>query len=129
MNIEEINKLYPGYDTIYGPFSRKEDNRKHVILYDTIQNCRKTISFSKLLLELKLGRKLEENETCDHIDEDTTNDNPNNLQVLSRVDNAKKSAPKAKVKVCKCEKEFLPKYKEQKYCSNQCRWDYTETHK
>lgn len=72
---------------VYGPYTRK-DGRQHVILYEN--NARKTVSYPKYLLEQKLGRSLLPNETCDHIDNDHTNNCLSNLQVLSRSDNARK---------------------------------------
>jgi hypothetical protein len=74
---------------IYGPYLRK-DGRKHLIIIDD-NGKRKTISYSKYLLEQKLGRKLLPHETCDHIDGDHINDSLENLQVLSRGDNAAKA--------------------------------------
>lgn len=73
---------------VYGPYTRS-DGRQHVILYDGV--CRKTISYPKYLLEQKLGRQLTEDETCDHIDNDYTNNDISNLQILSRADNIKKA--------------------------------------
>lgn len=72
---------------VYGPYTRK-DGRQHVILYKG--GVRKTVSYPKYLLEQKLGRPLLPNETCDHIDNDHTNNSPDNLQVLTRSDNIKK---------------------------------------
>ena len=43
-------------------------------------------------MEQKLGRKLDRGETVDHIDEDFTNDNIENLQILTLSENAKKHA-------------------------------------
>ncbi len=74
---------------IYGPYTRK-DNRKHVVvIYD--DGSRKTISYPKFLLEQKIGRTLLPHETCDHIDGDFTNNNLDNLQVLSRSENSVKA--------------------------------------
>lgn len=73
---------------VYGPYTRK-DGRKHVIVIDG--DKRRTISYSKFLLEDKLGRPLNDNETCDHKDGDFTNDNLDNLQPLSRKENAAKA--------------------------------------
>lgn len=70
---------------VYGPYTRK-DGRQHVVLYK--DGVRKTVSYPKYLLEQKLGRSLLPHETCDHIDNDHTNNCLDNLQVLSRVDNA-----------------------------------------
>ena len=72
---------------VYGPYTRK-DGRQHVVLYK--DGVRKTVSYPKYLLEQKLGRSLLPNETCDHIDNDYTNNCLDNLQVLTRADNARK---------------------------------------
>lgn len=72
---------------VYGPYTRK-DGRKHVILYQ--DGKRVTMSYPKYLLEQKLGRSLLSHETCDHIDNDYTNNSLDNLQVLTRSDNSKK---------------------------------------
>ena len=75
---------------IYGPYIRS-DGRKHIIIHHPCGR-KQTKSYSKHLLEQKIGRELVGDETCDHIDEDFTNDDPGNLQVLSRPVNAAKSA-------------------------------------
>jgi predicted nucleic-acid-binding Zn-ribbon protein len=41
-------------------------------------------------MEQHLGRELTDSETVDHIDGDFSNDNIENLQVLSRIENIKK---------------------------------------
>lgn len=54
---------------------------------------RGTTLYSRYLMEQKLGRRLDPNdETVDHIDGDNTNDDLDNLQLLTRADNAKKDA-------------------------------------
>ena len=63
------------------------------------------------MLEQKIGRKLLDHETCDHIDGDFTNNSLDNLQVLSRGDNAAKAMalrPREQVYcVCpECNKSF-----------------------
>lgn len=52
------------------------------------------MSYPKFLLQQKIGRELVGDETCDHVDEDFENDDLGNLQVLSRAENASKSASK-----------------------------------
>ena len=74
---------------MYGPYTRK-DGRQHIVLYDFEKNIRKTVSYPKYLLEQKLGRELLPNETCDHIDGDHTNNDLDNLQILTREENALK---------------------------------------
>ena len=78
---------------IYGPYKRK-DGRQHVIEYDGVQ--RKTISYPKHLMENHLGKKLEPNETVDHIDKDFSNDSLGNLQVLDRQEHTVLDAKRAK---------------------------------
>jgi hypothetical protein len=74
---------------VYGPYTRN-DKRQHVIvIYD--DGSRKTVSYPKFLLEQKIGRVLLPHETCDHIDGDLTNNNLENLQVLSRSENSTKA--------------------------------------
>ena len=123
---QEVFSLYPEYNIIHGPYTRMRDNRKTVVLYNNKTFQKKTISYSKLLLEIKLGRKLILDETCDHIDNDCTNDKADNLQILLRADNVRKANPcKLSNIICLCGKEFLPKRKEQRFCSNHCRYLYT----
>ena len=117
---------------VYGPYTRK-DGRQHVILYR--DGVRTTVSYPKYLLEQKLGRKLESHETCDHIDNDPTNNSLDNLQVLSRADNIRKQAALTPMElgtftcpVCNCSftrpmcdvRGNLKKNKSGPYCSRSC---------
>lgn len=91
----KLFKLYPNYDKVTGPYTRT-DGRKHICLNNsklnrTDKNKTKTLSYPKALIEVKEGRLLLENETADHIDEDFTNDDINNLQILTRPANIIKS--------------------------------------
>ena len=56
------------------------------------RNRPKTVLWARYKLEKKLGRPLRKNETVDHKDEDKTNDRITNLQILTRAENARKSA-------------------------------------
>jgi len=73
---------------IYGPYKRK-DGRQHVVIVHE-DGRKQTKSYPRYLLEQYLGRELTKDETVDHIDNDFTNNNISNLQILSRSDNAKK---------------------------------------
>lgn len=68
-------------------------------LFCMIQKRKKktTVSYPKFLMEQHLGRKLLPNETVDHIDEDYTNDDIGNLRVITRAENASRSAAKMKL--------------------------------
>lgn len=86
--VECLLNLYPEFERVYGPYLRK-DGRQHVLLHTTINN-RRTLSWPKAILEVKLGRRLVGSETTDHINDDFTDDSPENLQVLSRTANSEK---------------------------------------
>jgi hypothetical protein len=84
----------------YGPYTRK-DGRKHVIhIYN--DKSRETQSYPRYLMEKYLGRKLLAEETVDHINEDYTDDRPENLQLLSREENARKSIAPAQIVLLTC---------------------------
>ena len=122
---------------VYGPYTRK-DGRKHVIIIDD-DNNQTTVSYPKYLMQEHLGRQLTKEETVDHIDGDFTNDSIDNLQILSRKDNARKQFedfPELKAKQyifeCPvCKKEAVIPYRRYKdnqlrqgkagpYCSRSC---------
>jgi len=109
--------LYENYK-IYGPYLR-QDGRKHVIAYNSTKQERKTISYPKYLLEKKLNRYLEYNETVDHIDGNLTNDNLSNLQILSLADNIRKSTiiykDTMKAKCIRCDLIIILDRKQQEY--------------
>lgn len=85
---------------VYGPYKRI-DGRKIIILYN--KGKRKTVSYPKYIYQKYYGIKLKNDETIDHIDGDYTNDLINNLQILSRNDNIKKSLKTGEsYSLCKC---------------------------
>jgi hypothetical protein len=124
---------------VYGPYTRK-DGRQHVIIYDN--GKRKTVSYPKYLLETKLGRLLLPDETCDHIDNDHTNNSLDNLQVLTRSDNVKKQIAFKPAEqgyfVCpECNKSFyklmrsvrennIKQKKAGPFCSKKCAGQYSQ---
>lgn len=71
-----------------GPYTRK-DKRKIILI--KINEKMKTMSYPKYLMEEHLGRCLTKDETVDHINADFTDDRIENLQILSRAENAAKS--------------------------------------
>ncbi len=71
---------------VYGPYLVKSPKshilgRKIVLTYFT-DGTRKTLLYSRYLIEQKLGRSLKTEEQVDHIDGDKTNDSIENLQIL-----------------------------------------------
>lgn len=116
---------------IYGPYLRK-DRRQHLVI--VTDDKRYTISYPKWLMEQHLQRKLEEWETVDHIDNNPLNNALDNLQILSRRDNALKSVVYAEqiLLTCKyCGKQFkkrkaleiydrVVRKKDGSFCSKRC---------
>lgn len=86
--VKQIIKLYK-CTRVYGPYLCG-DGRKRVILhYDKSKHPARALA--KVIIEAHLGRLLEKHETVDHIDEDFTNDEIDNLQILTKEENASKS--------------------------------------
>lgn len=79
---------------VYGPYRRK-DGRQHVIHWDG--KNRRTQSYPRYLMEQFLGRKLETWEQVDHINNDPTDDRLENFQLLTQIENNRKSAKPAEV--------------------------------
>ena len=73
---------------VYGPYISKQDGRKRVLLYFN-DKSKTTKSLARFNYEQKHG-KLPAHLTVDHIDEDFTNDDIDNLQPLTREENIKK---------------------------------------
>jgi hypothetical protein len=92
---------------VYGPYSRKEDDRKVVVLR-LADGSLTTKSYARFLYEQKHGEIENKNLTVDHIDEDVTNDVLENFDLLTRAENIKKSARVLMyVGICpNCNKEF-----------------------
>lgn len=74
---------------VYGPYENAT-GRKHVIHYDNVTGRRRTQSYARFLMEQYLGRKLTVEEQVDHVDGDFTNDNIQNLQILTPSENMQK---------------------------------------
>ena len=67
---------------VLGPYERP-DKRKHMVIHYE-DGSKGTKSYPKYLMEQKLGRELESDETVDHINRDCTDDRIENLQILKR---------------------------------------------
>ena len=104
----KIDLKYP-YNTVwkYGYVTINRDNRRTLLLVG--DRRRSSTQYARYLLSVKLGRFLTKNETVDHIDGDKANDNIDNLQILSRSENTRKSQKKPDFKlVCPiCKKVFV----------------------
>ncbi len=84
----KVLALYLNITKIYGPYDRA-DGRKVVILYDGEK--RSARQYAKIKLEVKLGRRLKPGEEVDHKDGNFRHNKFSNLQVLSGIENRRKS--------------------------------------
>lgn len=98
----KIKLEYP-FDVLYGKgyLVTNKENRKHVILYNS-KHDRTTISFARYIMSCKLKKILDKGIEVDHIDNDKTNDTSNNLQLLTKSDNIKKSSKPATLNTFVC---------------------------
>ena len=87
---KDFHKLYGANLVVYGPYKRKQDGRRIVVIYDGTR--RTTKLYAKVKLEIKIGHILSKDETVDHIDKNPFNDKFSNLRMLSREKNARRSA-------------------------------------
>ncbi len=73
-----------------GYLSINNDGRRTLSLYNS-HTDRSSTQYARYLVAVKLGRFLESTEHVDHKDEDKTNDNIGNLQILTLKQNSTKS--------------------------------------
>lgn len=66
------------------------ENRKTLILFNSDED-RSSTQYARYLKAVSIGRFLSDDETVDHIDEDKTNDDIDNLGILTRAENIEKS--------------------------------------
>lgn len=74
---------------VYGPTFHKTEGRFMVFLVKSQQE-RTSMAYARYLLCVDQKRWLGPHENVDHIDNDRTNDDLNNLQILSRTQNSQK---------------------------------------
>lgn len=65
---------------IYGPYLC-EDGRVRIVLREN--KVTTTISYPKYLMEINLGRRLQEDEEVHHVDEDPANNSLDNLEIMN----------------------------------------------
>lgn len=94
---------------IYGPYKCKDGRFRCVIIHS--DGTRRTVSYPRLVLETHLGRSLMPDEDVHHIDEDTTNNDPNNLEVRLHTEHCRDHSIKyinnIIVDCIYCSKEFI----------------------
>lgn len=87
-----IIELEEPFSSLYvkGYLRVSQDGRRRLDLYNSPAD-RTTIAYARYLLGVQRGYPLTDDEEADHIDEDGTNDDLGNLQVLSKSEHVKKS--------------------------------------
>lgn len=88
---EKLKSLY-GCKNILGPYEGKDGRKRCVIYYEKGNTPSKALS--RVMMEDKLNRVLSPDEEVDHKDDDKTNDDINNLQLLTSEENKEKHALK-----------------------------------
>lgn len=86
---EQAEYPFIGY-TLYKVFHSKEGRTMAQLVKSA--DDRTTMAYSRYLMSVKLKRKLSKEEEVDHIDDDKSNDEIGNLQILSKHDNIAKWA-------------------------------------
>lgn len=99
---KKIKKKFISHDieNDYYVYPPNKDGRVRAIHKET----KKTVSYPRLIMENYLGRYLKKNEDVHHRDEDTTNNDIKNLEVIDHVEHEKHHNPKHIIYdiFCKC---------------------------
>jgi hypothetical protein len=75
---------------VYGPYMSNTIGRRIVVI--RYADRKTSMTYARWLLQTHLGRELARDEEADHINEDGLDDRIENLQVLTKVENIRKSA-------------------------------------
>ena len=86
----KIDTEFP-YNDYAGYIVKNKENRQMICLVHKVTKERTTTAYARYKMAVKEKRILFDYEQVDHIDDDKTNDNIDNLQILSRTINNTKS--------------------------------------
>lgn len=79
--------------SVYGPYERdytRSKRRRQLVVIFT-DGTRTTITYARWLMVQHLGRRLGPDEHVDHVNDDPLDDRIDNLQILTRAENARKA--------------------------------------
>ena len=99
-NSNLIKSLYPNTKTIYGPYLNK-DGRYRVVMY-TFDKRRFTTQYCCIKIEVKLERRLVDDETVDHKNNKIRDDRYDNLRVLPRSEHSRQDIERIMLQTVKC---------------------------
>lgn len=117
----------------HGKIFVNADNRRMISLLSTEDFTRNSMtSYARYLLAVQEGRFLTSNEEADHIDEDETNDDLSNLQILTIAEHRAKTKANGQQALydsftcLECGLIFERRHNQvksyTKYCSKKCSW-------
>ena len=101
---EMIRTAKLNYQKVYGPYKRRNDENdlREIVIVVMPDGSKRTKSYPKHLVEERLGRELDINETIDHIDYDVLNNAPENLRVVPRNEHSKMDTRRVKLVEFEC---------------------------
>lgn len=90
--MKRVSAEFP-YDDywLYIVYHSSENRRMANLILQSDITKRKTVSYARYLMSVHLKRFLTSQEEVDHVDNDKTNDNITNLQILTKEQNREKS--------------------------------------
>lgn len=105
----ELEHPFLDYKAAYLIFHKKMGRRQVCLVGD---NKRRTILYSKFLMSISLGRELLKEEEVDHVDGDKLNDSIDNFEVVTGVENRRRSytfmsRSKVTLQCPVCKKDFI----------------------
>ena len=91
----KLLSIFTEFTAIHGPYKRKDGRAYIKFVNNRLKRGAKSgymsgMHLARALMCAKLSRRLGEHECVDHIDNNKTNDNINNLQIVTRSFNTKK---------------------------------------
>ena len=104
--IDQLAKLAGEYKPVkeWGPYNRNSHpgDKRQIIIVLMPDGAKRTKSYPKHLVEKRLGRELDTNETVDHRDYDVGNNSEDNLSVVDRKEHSAMDTRRVKLIDCKC---------------------------